>query len=458
MDPPTPEDPDRIGPFRLVARLGAGGMGRVYLGRSDLGRTVAVKAVRAEYAADAEFRRRFAHEVAAARRVGGTWTAAVLDHDTEARVPWVATQYVAGPSLHDVVTRDFGPLPEESVHALAGGLARALGDIHAAGLVHRDLKPANVLVTVDGPRVIDFGIARALETLAEGPLTRTGAVVGSPGFMSPEQVRGQRLTPASDVFCLGSVLAFAATGRSPFGTADSGPHALLFRVAEEEPDLDGVPASLLTLVRDCLHKDPARRPAPEHVVARVGDALPRPWLPGELLADLGRRAARLLDFAPPPPRPDTAPPVPTPTPTLPSPASLSAQPAATPPPPAPASLSAHLAAQLAAAPTAPAAPPVPAPGRRPPFVGPVVRTAVSLLLATLALLLTDPSFEEALGIAWTDNVRPHAVVITVLGALVAVPWRPRGRPRPVVHLTVASAVAVACNVLMLIRHLQLPTG
>ncbi|MFF9343437.1 protein kinase [Streptomyces sp. NPDC014773] len=310
--------------------------------------------------------------------------------------------------------------------------------------------------------MIDFGIARALETLAEGPLTRTGAVVGSPGFMSPEQVRGQRLTPASDVFCLGSVLAYAATGRSPFGTADSGPHALLFRVAEEEPDLAGVPASLLTLVRDCLEKDPARRPTPEQIVARVGDALPRPWLPGRLLADLGRHAAELLDFAPPqapapapaPVSPQVPPPRPeAPDPTVPAPLSASD--------PASASVSAHLAAQLAAAPTAPGVPPgppaVPAPAR-PPFLGPVVRAVVSLVLAAMALLLTDPDVEAALGIAWTDSVRPHAVVITVLGALVAVPWPARGRPRPAPYLNAALAIALAVNVLMLVRHLQLPTA
>ncbi|MBW5421801.1 protein kinase, partial [Streptomyces sp. BG9H] len=265
MDPLITEDPSHIGPYRLIARLGAGGMGLVYLGRSDVGRTVAVKVVQAEYAKDPEFRQRFAHEVAAARRVGGAWTAAVLDADTDAQVPWVATQYVAGPSLQDVVARDFGPLPEPSVRALAGGLAQALTDIHTASLIHRDLKPGNVLITIDGPRVIDFGIARALETIAEGAMTRTGAVIGSPGFMSPEQVRGQRLTSASDIFCLGSVLAYAATGRSPFGTVDSGLHALMFRVAEEEPDLSGVPESLLGLVQQCLQKDPALRPTPQDI-------------------------------------------------------------------------------------------------------------------------------------------------------------------------------------------------
>ncbi|MFD3518337.1 protein kinase [Streptomyces sp. NPDC058657] len=299
MEPLISEDPPCIGPYRLIARLGAGGMGLVYLGRSDVGRTVAVKVVLAEYARNADFRRRFAHEVAAARRVGGAWTAAVLDADTQAPVPWVATQFVAGPSLQAVVAQDFGPLPEASVRALANGLARALADIHAAGLIHRDLKPQNVLVTVDGPRVIDFGIARAMDTLAEGAMTRTGAVVGSPGFMSPEQVRGQRLTPASDIFCLGSVLAYAATGRSPFGTADSGLHALMFRVAEEEPDLDGVPEPLLGLVRQCLAKNPAHRPTPQDVGARTAMDPDELWLPGPVLRQLGRTAAQLLDFAPP---------------------------------------------------------------------------------------------------------------------------------------------------------------
>ncbi|MFF8653224.1 serine/threonine-protein kinase [Streptomyces huasconensis] len=298
MDQLIAEDPAHIGPYRLIARLGAGGMGLVYLGRSEGGRTVAVKVVQAEFAAQPDFRRRFALEVDAARRVGGAWTAAVLESDTAARVPWVATQYVPGPSLHDVVARDFGPLPEASVRFLAEGLAHALVDIHGAGLIHRDLKPSNVLVTVDGPRVIDFGIARALETLVEGPLTRTGAVIGSPGFMSPEQVRGQRLTPASDIFCLGSVLAFAATGRSPFGTVDIGLHSLMFRVAEEEPDLVGVPEALLPLVRECLRKDPSTRPTPQDLVARTATGTSATWLPGDVLAQLGRSSAQLLDFAP----------------------------------------------------------------------------------------------------------------------------------------------------------------
>ncbi|MEV0909247.1 serine/threonine-protein kinase [Streptomyces hokutonensis] len=295
-------DPQRIGAYRLLGRLGAGGMGQVYLARSDRGRTVAVKLVREDLAAQEEFRARFRQEVQAARQVGGHWTAPVLDADTEAAVPWVATGYVAGPTLQQVVGRDHGALPERSVRILAAGLAHALQDIHAAGIVHRDLKPSNVLVTIDGPRVIDFGIARALETQAGDGLTRTGSLVGSPGFMAPEQVRGDRITPACDVFCLGSVLAYAATGTLPFGSASSGVHALMFRIAQEEPDLTGVPEGIAELVRDCLRKDPATRPTLDHILDRTGaeDTVSGgrsrdPWLPSGLVAQLGRHAVRLLD-------------------------------------------------------------------------------------------------------------------------------------------------------------------
>ncbi|MFJ8311605.1 MULTISPECIES: MDR family MFS transporter [unclassified Streptomyces] len=299
MDQLIAEDPTHIGRYRLIARLGEGGMGRVYLARSDIGRTVAVKVVQAEFAHHLEFRRRFTREVGAARRVGGAWTAAVLDADTEAAVPWVATQYIPGPDLHTVVAKDFGPLPEHSVHILANRLALALQAVHEAGLIHRDLKPSNVLVTVDGPRVIDFGIARALDSLAgDSLLTHTGMLVGSPGFMSPEQVRGLELTPASDVFCLGALLVYAATGRLLFGATDTGLNAHLFRIAEEEADLTGVPESLADLVRACLHKDPAERPTPPEVAARTTTDRAEEWLPGPVLAQLGRHAAQLLDYAP----------------------------------------------------------------------------------------------------------------------------------------------------------------
>lgn len=346
MDGLGSDDPQRIGAYRLLGRLGEGGMGRVYLARSDRGRTVAVKVVRAELARQPDFRRRFAQEINAARRVGRTdaagdggrdgpqemWTAPVLDADTEAATPWVATGYVAGPSLQTVVDADYGPLPEPSVRALAGGLVRALRTIHDAGLIHRDLKPSNILITIDGPRVIDFGIARALDTVTDGGLTRTGAVIGSPGFMSPEQVRGVPATPASDVFCLGTVLAYAATGRMPFGTADSGVHALMFRIAEEEPDLAGLSGPLLELVTACLAKDPVNRPSVAELLERTAaDArLSGAWLPGEVLAQLGRHAIALLDSEDPetrasaqaswaaaPDAPPAAPPPPTSPPTSP---------------------------------------------------------------------------------------------------------------------------------------------
>ncbi|MFD3804827.1 serine/threonine-protein kinase [Streptomyces sp. NPDC058619] len=303
MEQLHPHDPHRIGPYRLLSRLGAGGMGQVYLARSDRGRTVAVKLVHAELAAREEFRIRFRREVAAARRVGGEWTAPVLDADTEAPTPWFATGYIAGPSLRQAVARDFGPLPGRSVRILAAGLAYALQDIHRAGLIHRDLKPSNVLLTLDGPRVIDFGIARAPAEPDAG-LTRTGELIGSPGFMAPEQINGVPVTAACDVFCLGAVLAYAATGRLPFGDSEQpgGMAALLLRITEAEPDLTGVPADLHALVRDCLRRDPAGRPAPAEVLARVGagDTVAdgralEPWLPGPLVAQLGRHAVQLLD-------------------------------------------------------------------------------------------------------------------------------------------------------------------
>lgn len=307
MDELGSGDPQRIGAYRLLGRLGAGGMGQVYLARSDRGRTVAIKLVRRELAEQQEFRDRFRQEVRAARRVGSAWTAPVLDADTEAAVPWVATGYVAGPSLQATVSGRvgapappgpgaYGPLPERSVRILGAGLAHALRSIHSAGLIHRDLKPSNILLTIDGPRVIDFGIARALDTVTDAGLTRTGSLIGSPGFMAPEQVRGERVTAACDVFCLGSVLAYASTGRLPFSGADNEVHALLFRIAQEEPDLTGVPVDLVDLVRDCLRKDPADRPTTDAILERLVEGeTAEPWLPGALIAQLGRHAVELLD-------------------------------------------------------------------------------------------------------------------------------------------------------------------
>ncbi|MDJ1131200.1 serine/threonine-protein kinase [Streptomyces iconiensis] len=306
-----PADPVQVGRYRLLSRLGEGGMGRVYLARSERGRTVAVKLVQPDLARLPEFRQRFRQEVAVSQRVTGEWTAPVLDADTEAEQPWVATHYVPGPSLYAVVAEEYGPLPTEALRVLAHGLTRALREVHGVGLVHRDLKPANVLVTIDGPRLIDFGIARAVETATGSDLTRTGAVVGSPGFLSPEQVRGERVSPASDVFALGCVLAFAAGGRSPFGTAEGGQHALLFRVAEHAPDLGAVPPEWHAFIGACLEKAPERRPTVDQLLdaTRPSEADgATPWLPATLIAGLGRHAAALLQWENPAPGADPAPP------------------------------------------------------------------------------------------------------------------------------------------------------
>ncbi|MEU3728277.1 DUF4328 domain-containing protein [Streptomyces sp. NPDC033538] len=294
------DDPVSVAEYRLLGRLGEGGMGVVYLARSRRGRMVAVKSVRPELAALPDFRLRFAEEVSIAQRVGGDWTAAVLDADPQAARPWVATAYVPGPTLTEVVTRH-GPLPERSVRGLASGLCDALADIHAAGLVHRDLKPSNVMITIEGPKVIDFGIVRALDGPTHGGLTSSSVVVGSPGFMAPEQVRGERLTAACDIFSLGSVLAFAACGRLPFEAPEGRPHALMYRVVHEEPDLTTVPDPLVPLIRDCLSKDPADRPALAALRARDETQFRHlgPWLPAPVLARLGQDAAQLLEYEDP---------------------------------------------------------------------------------------------------------------------------------------------------------------
>jgi Protein kinase domain len=258
-----PADPRLIGPYQLLGRLGAGGMGRVFLGVSAAGRPVAVKVVHAELAADPEFRTRFSTEVAAARKVSGLFTALVVDADVDAPVPWLATSYVAGPSLSEAV-RNSGPLTAWSLLALAAGLAKSLTAIHAAGVVHGDLKPSNVLLAPDGPRVIDFGISQAAEA---APLARAGLVVGTPSFMAPEQAAGEEVGPRSDVFSLGAVLAFAATGRKPFGAGP--PAAVLERVVRVAADLEDAPAAVRPLIEQCLAKDPLRRPTAAELLARV---------------------------------------------------------------------------------------------------------------------------------------------------------------------------------------------
>ncbi|MGX1853745.1 serine/threonine-protein kinase [Streptomyces sp. NPDC055299] len=300
MEPLSPDDPRALGGYRLLGRLGAGGMGRVYLGRSAGGRTVAVKAVHAHFAADDQFRARFRREIESARRVGGDWTAPVLDADPDAAVPWIATGYAAGPSLAQAVAGT-GPLAGHTVRALGAGLAEALAAVHALGLVHRDVKPSNVLLTLDGPLLIDFGIARATEGTAS--LTSTGVSVGSPGYMAPEQILGNGAAGAADVFSLGAVLAFAATGLSPFPGDSSA--ALLYKVVHEEPvlgpQLDG---ALRESVVACLAKNPADRPAPEALAARLAGegsggaaGLVRAgWLPGPLVEQVSRQAVELLNL------------------------------------------------------------------------------------------------------------------------------------------------------------------
>ncbi|WP_327708045.1 PQQ-binding-like beta-propeller repeat protein [Streptomyces sp. NBC_00464] len=263
-----PEDPRQVGRYRIVARIGAGGMGQVYLGRSPGGRPVALKVVRPELARDMDFRRRFVREVTAARRVNGAFTAGVVDAEPDGSPAWLATVYVSGVPLGEAVGRH-GPWRAEHALALGAGLAEALEAIHAAGVVHRDLKPSNVLLAPDGPRVIDFGISTASEASA---LTHTGMTIGTPGFMSPEQLTGRPVGPASDVFALGAVLAYTAAGIGPFGTGT--PHALHFRAVYEEPDLDALPPELRRIVAACLAKEPDQRPS-------VADLLHRMTAPGE---------------------------------------------------------------------------------------------------------------------------------------------------------------------------------
>lgn len=296
MQPLGVDEPTVVGPYRLLGRLGAGGMGRVYLGRSAGGRTVAVKIVHPHFALDEEFRARFRREVEAARRVGGAWTAPVLDADPEAPVPWVATGYAAGPSLAAAIA-DSGPLPPHSVRVLGAGLAEALSAVHALGLVHRDVKPSNVLLTLDGPLLIDFGIARATDGTAS--LTSTGVSVGSPGYMSPEQILGKTVAGAADVFSLGAVLVYAATGEPPFPGDSSA--SLLYKVVHEEPRLGSLEGDLRDLAAECLAKDPDERPTPGDMARRLApDGAARlvtaGWLPGPMVEQVSRSAVRLLNL------------------------------------------------------------------------------------------------------------------------------------------------------------------
>ncbi|MFE0103368.1 PQQ-binding-like beta-propeller repeat protein [Streptomyces sp. NPDC059009] len=268
VDQLTQHDPRRIGPFEVLGRLGAGGMGLVYLARSASGRRVAIKTVRTELAEDQLFRVRFTREVEAARAVSGFYTAAVVDADPRAAVPWLATAYVPAPSLEEIVN-EHGPLPTQAVRWLAAGVAEALESIHGAGLVHRDLKPSNVLVVEDGPRVIDFGIASGVSNTR---LTMTNVAVGTPAYMSPEQAKDSRsVTGASDVFSLGSTLVFAATGHAPFHGAN--PVETVFMLLREGPDLEGLPDELRPLIESCMQMEAALRPTPADLQAQLAPHL-----------------------------------------------------------------------------------------------------------------------------------------------------------------------------------------
>lgn len=313
MEPLAPTDPERVGSYVLLGRLGGGGMGQVYLGRSPGGRPVAVKLVHSALAADRDFRRRFAQEVQAARSVGGFYTAPVVDADPEGDPPWLVTAYVPGPSLHDAVMSS-GPLPLGTVRSLGAGLAEGLAAIHACGLVHRDLKPANVILADDGPRVIDFGIARAL---GGSELTVTGTMVGTPGFMSPEQAMGETdISPASDVFSLGSVLAFAATGEGPFGGGSIA--GIVYRIVSGQPDLNRLPDELRDVVTACLVQEPSGRPNLDEVTdalthGREATEMFTPgWLPATVpyLASDAVRAATVVVPPSDPTRPVPPPPTP----------------------------------------------------------------------------------------------------------------------------------------------------
>ncbi|WP_217133684.1 PQQ-binding-like beta-propeller repeat protein [Streptomyces sp. AC558_RSS880] len=294
VQPLAHDDPDRLGRYRLIGRLGSGGMGTVFLARSSGGRTVALKTVHPRFAAEPEFRIRFRLEAEAARAIGARHGATVVDCDPDGAVPWLATEYLLGPSLDEAV-RLAGPLPEHTVRAVGAHLADALGEIHRTGIVHRDLKPSNVLLTAAGPKIIDFGIARALGARR---LTATGQVVGTPAYMSPEQATGHDHGPEGDVFALGGVLLFAATGRPPF-PGDSAAD-ILYRVRYGEPDLTHVPDGLRPVIASCLRKEAADRPAPSRLSPELGaggDTFAES-LPEAVLADLADRTTRLWDLRP----------------------------------------------------------------------------------------------------------------------------------------------------------------
>ncbi|MCC0094381.1 protein kinase [Streptomyces flavotricini] len=343
FQPLRPEDPATVGGYRLSAVLGAGGMGKVYLSYTPGGRPIALKVIRPEFSEDPEFRRRFQQEVRAAQRVQGLYTAPVIDFDTEGAQPWLATAYVPGPSLAHAVARH-GRLPLRSVLLLTVGVAEALHVIHGAGIVHRDLKPANVLLAADGPRVIDFGIARAADATS---LTGSGVSVGTPAFMAPEQASAGTVTDRTDIFALGQIVAYAAIGAPAYGEGSS--HAVLYRIVHEDPDLSALPDELRPLVTRCLSRDPADRPALAEVIRMCQDLSSVPlrqgedWLPQAVAGSITERLQLPEPAKTPPPQPAVAP----------TPTEVSSQPPAQGAPPYP-----PTGAGVAAAPTqsAPAVP------------------------------------------------------------------------------------------------------
>ncbi len=291
-----PDSPQMIGPYRVVARLGSGGMGEVFLATSASRRLVAVKVIRSELLGDPKWRARFRREVNSARSVSGFYTAPVVDADPDADRPWLATQFIRGVSLSAAV-REKGPLPEQAACRLGAGLAEALIAIHRAGIVHRDLKPSNVLLASDGPRVIDFGIARPLDAL---PLSRS-EVLGTPAYMSPEQALGEQVTAQSDVFSLGATLVFAAAGAAPFG----GGHKVRGRIVHGKPDLSRLPDPMRGLVTRCLVKEPVERPSPEQVLVALSTLLDahygEEWLPSDVAELIGVQERTLIEVTGEPP-------------------------------------------------------------------------------------------------------------------------------------------------------------
>ncbi|MFG2842300.1 protein kinase [Kitasatospora sp. NPDC048296] len=421
FQPLLPDDPREVGGYRLFARLGAGGMGRVYLSYTPGGRPVALKVVRPEFAEDVEFRRRFAQEVSNAQRIHGLYTAQVIDSGgLDSDAPWLVTAYVPGPSLQQVV-RENGALPVRTVLLLMGGIAEALQAIHSVEVVHRDLKPANVLVAGDGPRVIDFGIARAADATA---LTGTGYRIGSPAFMAPEQAQGRAVTPATDVFALGALAAYVAGGTAPFG--DGPDTAVLYRVVHEEPDLEAVPADLRELIQRCLAKSPEDRPKPAEIIQaarnhpEVGGQLRfgEDWLPRQVNTEITRRSD--LPRTPPTPLPAT------PT-TPPAPAA----------PPQPAGAPTHPATAVPP-PQQPATPP---PGFAPPPLGAYGAPQPPTETPTAPVLPTPPTVQLQPEPPSFDTPPPGPVVTAVTQAPEPEPGRKGGVSWKVL-LTVALVMAV----------------